>query len=184
MPHSTHSQLRQDLEAGFSAMSTAAIMLHETVARELGLNATDHKCMGLLCQHGRLSAGALAEMTGLTTGAVTGIITRLEQAGYVRRAPNPADARSVIVEPINAASFLQVIGKLLEPLRTRMNQLVGRYTKKDLNLILRFMTEAVQISREETFRLTQASTLARRFGTGLRGADEGSSGPEFRDRKM
>jgi DNA-binding MarR family transcriptional regulator len=165
MPRSTHSKLHQDLEAGFSAMSTAAIMLHDTVARQLGLNATDHKCMGLLCQRGPLSAGALAEMTGLTTGAVTGIITRLEEAGYVRRAPNPADARSVIVEPIDAAEFLRMIGRLLGPLRTRMNELVGRYTKKDLHMILRFMTEAVQISRVETVRLAEASTLSRRFGT-------------------
>jgi DNA-binding MarR family transcriptional regulator len=165
MPRLNDPELLRDIESGFRAMSTAAIMLHDTVARRLDLNATDHKCMGLLCDHGPLSAGVLAEMTGLTTGAVTGVITRLEKAAYVRRTPNPADARSVIVEPINTADFMRKMSTLLGPLRARMNTLVNLYSKKDLQLILRFMTEAARVSREETVRLAEAATLARRFGT-------------------
>jgi hypothetical protein len=78
------------------------------------------------------------------------VVTRLEKAGYVRRTPNPADARSVIVEPINTDEFLQKMSALLGPLRARMKTLVSLYSKKDLQLILRFMTVAAQISREET----------------------------------
>jgi hypothetical protein len=71
----------------------------------------------------------------------------------------------VIVEPINTADFLEKMSTLLGPLRARMNTLVNLYSKKDLQLILRFMTEAARISREETVRLAEAATLARRFGT-------------------
>jgi predicted transcriptional regulator len=165
MPRTTPAELYQDIETGFRAMSSAAIMLHDTVARRLDLNATDHKCMGLLCDHGPLSAGVLSEMTGLTTGAVTGVVTRLEKAGYVRRKQNPADARSVIVEPINVPEFLRKMNVLLGPLRVRMMALMNQYPKKDWRLILRFMREATQISREETVRLAEGATLARRFGT-------------------
>jgi DNA-binding MarR family transcriptional regulator len=163
---STYPELPHDIEVGFRAMSAAAIMLHDTVGARLNLNATDHKCMGLLCNHGSLSAGALAEMTGLTTGAVTGVINRLEKAHYVRRTPNPADARSIIVQPTNTDDFLRKMDALLGPLRARMNALVNRYSKKDLCLVLRFMTEATEISRQETVRLAEAAALGRRFGVG------------------
>jgi DNA-binding MarR family transcriptional regulator len=164
MPHSNgDSNLLQDLEAGFRAMSTAAVMLHDTVARHLNLNGTDHKCMGLLCDHGPMSAGDLAVMTGLTTGAVTGVVNRLEKAGYARRIPNPTDARSVIIQPVNVGAFLENIGVLLGPLRARMRTLVAQYSKTELRLILRFIREATQVSREESVRLAERAVVTRRF---------------------
>jgi DNA-binding MarR family transcriptional regulator len=150
-------ELLNALERGFRKMSTAGVMLHDTVTRQLGLSATDHKCMGLLCEHGPLSAGDIAQITGLTTGAVTGILDRLEQAEYVRRVRNPRDARSVIAKPINTAMFLERIGTLLEPLRQRMRSLVEGYSENELRLVLHFLDEAVRVSHAETLRLAQGS---------------------------
>lgn len=95
----THSELLDALENGFREVSTAGIKLHLVMAQRLGLNITDHKCMGLLCEFGPLSAGTLAELTGFITGAITGVLNRLERAGYARRIRNPKNRRNVTVEP-------------------------------------------------------------------------------------
>jgi DNA-binding MarR family transcriptional regulator len=66
---------------------------------EVGLNSTDFASLCLLLLHGSAPAGRLAELTGLTTGAVTGLVDRLERAGLVRREIDPTDRRKVIVVP-------------------------------------------------------------------------------------
>jgi len=68
-------------------------------AEEVGLNPSDLGCLCLLLLHGPIPAGRLAELTGLTTGAVTGVIDRLERGGFVQRALDPSDRRKVIVTP-------------------------------------------------------------------------------------
>jgi len=78
----------------------ARVTVHGLRAAEaLSLAPTDLVCMCLLQLNGPGTPGWLAQMTGLTTGAVTGMIDRLERAGYVRREPDPADRRRVIVTP-------------------------------------------------------------------------------------
>jgi DNA-binding MarR family transcriptional regulator len=66
---------------------------------DIGVNPTDFGSLCLLLLHGPAPAGRLAELTGLTTGAVTGVIDRLEQGGFVRREVDPTDRRKVIVVP-------------------------------------------------------------------------------------
>jgi DNA-binding MarR family transcriptional regulator len=96
-------------EAGQAAVSeiagnlqtvAARLLIHSLGASEaLGLVPTDLVCMCLLQLHGPATPGWLAEMTGLSTGAVTGVVDRLERAGYVSRAQDPRDRRRVIVAP-------------------------------------------------------------------------------------
>ena len=71
---------------------------HEATERA-GLHASDFGALCLLLLHGPAPAGRVAELTGLTTGAVTGVIDRLEKAGFVHRELDPADRRKVIVAP-------------------------------------------------------------------------------------
>lgn len=79
--------------------STAVVLLHQAVAERLGLGPTDHKCLHLLREHGGIAvkepvtASKLAAITGLTTGAMTGVVARLERAGFLRREPDPQDQR-------------------------------------------------------------------------------------------
>src|SRR5437763_15469371 len=81
-------------------LSSATIMFHQAVADHFGLNPTDHKCMDLLFTKGPMTAGELADVTGLTTGAITGVIDRLEGDGFVRREDDPNDRRRVIVRVV------------------------------------------------------------------------------------
>jgi len=74
-----------------------AIAAHEAVAARLGLNATDLRSLDLIGSEPEMTPSRLAELTGLTTGAVTGILDRLERAGFVRREADPADRRRTLV---------------------------------------------------------------------------------------
>ena len=149
----SRSELLDDLERGFRDSSTAGIMLHQAVAERLGLNITDHKCMGMLCELGPLSAGKLAELTGLTTGAITGVLNRLERAGYARRIRNPKDRRNVNVAPQHVAEFHGKMEALLGPLGKRMRSMSAKYSAGELALFRDFLREAIAISREETRRI-------------------------------
>src|ERR687893_80249 len=79
--------------------STATVTYHHAVAERLGLGPSDHKCLDLVLQHGELTGTRLAAMTGLTTGAVTGVVPRLEAAGFLRRRPDPDDWRRPTLQP-------------------------------------------------------------------------------------
>lgn len=146
-------ELLESLEKGFRDVSGTGVMLHQAVADHLGLHLTDHKCMGLLCERGPLSAGDFAKLTGLTTGAITGMLNRLERAGYAKRVHNPDDRRNIRVEPQNVAKFHQRMERLLGPLRGRMRALSSKYNSEELALVLDFIKASVAISREETARL-------------------------------
>jgi DNA-binding MarR family transcriptional regulator len=127
------------LHAG-RALSAATIMFHQTVADRLGLNPTDHKCADLLFTNGPMTAGELAELTGLTTGAITGVIDRLERGGFVRREDDPDDRRRVIVRTIPKRH--REIGRLFEDIAARTAELGERYTDKELAVILDFMNRS------------------------------------------
>src|SRR5437763_16981351 len=77
--------------------STAVVLFHHAVAERLGLGPTDHKCLDLLRERGAMAGSDLSAITGLTSGAITGVVARLEQAGYVRREPDPDDGRKQIL---------------------------------------------------------------------------------------
>ncbi len=81
-------------------LSARTVMFHQAVAERMGLSSADHKCLDLIERHGgegRITPGRVAELTGLTTGAVTGVLDRLESAGFVWREKDPDDRRQIIV---------------------------------------------------------------------------------------
>ncbi len=157
MTSNRRSELLDSLEKGFREASAAGIVLHQTIADRLNLHITDHKCMGIICEHGPLSAGRLAELTGLTTGAITAVLNRLERRGYARRVRNPEDRRNINVEVVDAAAFYKKMDRLLGPLGKRMRALSSQYSTEEMALIHGFIEKAVAFSREETLRLRSVS---------------------------
>ena len=80
-------------------MSTMTVLFHTRIAEQMGLSGTDHKCLELAMRSREpLTAGQIAQLSGLSTGAVTGVIDRLEARGFVRRVRDPHDRRKVLVE--------------------------------------------------------------------------------------
>jgi DNA-binding MarR family transcriptional regulator len=134
-------------------LSTATILFHAAVADRMGVSVTDAKCRSLLIQLGPTTAGELARRLGLTTGAVTGVIDRLERARLVRRAADPRDRRRVVVEPVSNRQRDREIALLFEPMGKRVLALAAAYGKKDQALVLEFLTRACEILEEETTTL-------------------------------
>jgi DNA-binding MarR family transcriptional regulator len=134
-------------------MSTETIIFHQAVAEELGLYITDHKCMDIIHRYGAMPAGRLGEMTGLTTGAITGMIDRLEKAGYVRRANDPKDRRKTIVEPVRNKKLERRIEMIFTPLHERMHKFLSSYSDTELTFLFDAMTKLIEQTREESKRL-------------------------------
>jgi DNA-binding MarR family transcriptional regulator len=134
-------------------MSTETIMFHQAVADILGLHITDHKCLDLIHHYGAMPAGRLAELTGLTTGAVTGIIDRLEEAGYVRRTDDPKDRRRIIVEPTKNKKWERKIEAIFIPLHERMHKLLSSYSDSELAFLLDVLTKTLDQSHQELMKL-------------------------------
>jgi DNA-binding MarR family transcriptional regulator len=138
-------------------MSAATVMFHSAVAERAGLSATEHKAMDILSRAGPLSAGELADHTGLTTGAVTGLIDRLEAAGFVRRTRDPDDRRKVIVEPI-----LEELGGLIGPIFMEMGRAVGElyasFGESERQVLLDFQRRMTDLLHEETRKLRAGGT--------------------------
>jgi DNA-binding MarR family transcriptional regulator len=86
------------IEMAVRAFIANAILFNHQVAHRLGLGASDGQFMHLLQVHGPLTPGQLAELSGLTTGTVTGVIDRLEEGGFVRRERDGSDRRKVLVK--------------------------------------------------------------------------------------
>lgn len=125
----------------------------QTVAIRFGLSESDIETLESLLELGATTAGRLSELTGLTSGAVTRVIDRLEQAGYVRRVPDPADRRRVIVEvvPEKIAAIQSTLGRIGEAGAEE----IGRYTDAQLELIGDFLTRMEQITRDEATTLRE-----------------------------
>jgi DNA-binding MarR family transcriptional regulator len=124
-------------------------MMHAAIAERLGLNITDHKAADILARSGPITAGELAELTGLTTGAVTGIIDRLERAGFARREKDPNDRRRVIVRLAMKPEVERRVAGIFGPLSQATAELASSYSSKDLELILNFMKRATAISNAQ-----------------------------------
>jgi len=134
-------------------ISTETILLHQTIADRLGLSLTDHKALGFLLDAGKpITAGQLTVLTGLTTGAITGIVDRLEQAGYVRRKREPEDRRQVILE-LNLDKVRRLLFPIFEDLSKRMNALAASYSQSDLEVITGFLARGLEVSREHRAKL-------------------------------
>ncbi|WP_289142020.1 MarR family transcriptional regulator [uncultured Brevibacillus sp.] len=136
--------------------SARAVMLHELVSEKLGLNATDHKCLDFLNRTGPVTAGQLAQLTGLTTGAVTSVIDRLEKAGYVVRDKDPNDRRRVVVKasPENAAQ----IAPLFESVMQATIQIMSQYDEQETLLILGFMKQCNDMTLAEMNKMKQSES--------------------------
>jgi DNA-binding MarR family transcriptional regulator len=145
--------LIQELMQAGRELSVHAMMFHATVAERLGLNPTDHKALDLLVRGGPLTAGQLADQTGLTTGAITGVIDRLEERGFVRRVKDANDRRRVVVEAVKER--LPEVGRLFGSLARAWASFCGRYSDKDLAVVVDFLANCPTVFHEETLKLRE-----------------------------
>jgi DNA-binding MarR family transcriptional regulator len=140
----------------FTEISTETIMFHQALADILDYHITDHRCIHFIYRYGAMPAGRLAELTGLTTAAVTGIIDRLEEAGYVRRVNDPKDRRRTIVEPTRSKKLERKLEKIFTPFHERMHKLLSSYSDSELTFLLDVLTKSIELTREESKKLRRS----------------------------
>ncbi|HUB37846.1 MAG TPA: MarR family transcriptional regulator [Streptosporangiaceae bacterium] len=141
-------------------LSTAVVMFHEAVGKRLGLSGTERKLLDVLARLGPSTAGELATHTGLTTGAITGVVDRLARAGYARREPNPRDRRSVIVTPLANPASERLRSQVFAPLGQAIADLSELYQPAELAAIASYLVGLTDILKEQTIRLHQETTIA------------------------
>lgn len=130
-----------------------SIQMHEAVARKAGLSGTDHKYLGFLIEKGQMTAGELAGLTGLTTGAVTGLIDRFEKKKLVKRQPAADDRRKVFIVP-NTPKIMALLAPLYAGFRSSSEKLAASFSVKEIRIIEAYFSKAIDIMNETTKSLS------------------------------
>ena len=137
-------RLYLELGGEVRASQRATDVVDDLVCQLLGVNRTDARCLDILDEHGRMSAGDLAQKSGLTSGAITAVIDRLERAGYARRVPDPSDRRRVLVEPTEQA-YEAAMELMVAPMGELTKPMAAQYTDEQLRLITEFTRQGREI---------------------------------------
>lgn len=126
------------------AAQSAVDEMDEAACRVLGINRTDGRCLDIIQREGPLTAGKLAERSGLTTAAVTTVLDRLEHAGYARRRGDPSDRRRVLVEltPLAERRALEIWGPIGD-----FSSELAKYTTAELELLRDFHRQARELNQ-------------------------------------
>src|SRR3954452_3373954 len=131
--------LMEELEHAARRSSAQGVMFSQAVADCTGISSSDLECLDFLNLEGRVTAGRLAEVTGLTSGAITGVVDRLEKAGLVRRERDADDRRKVFIATV--PETIAKIGRFYEHMQRAVLKDWESYTDAELQLLLRFMTQ-------------------------------------------
>ena len=127
-------------------------LLSAAAAEKIGINVTDLNCLNILALRGRMTAGELARATGLTTASITGVLDRLEVAGFVRRERDPQDRRRVVVR-LDPERGLRDIAPVFLPVVTAWRETAAQYTDEQLEVILGFQHQVEKIMRDRLIQL-------------------------------
>jgi DNA-binding MarR family transcriptional regulator len=135
-------RLGEEIRAG----QRATDVVDDLVAEIMGVNRTDARCLDIVEQHGRISAGELAVASGLTTGAVTAVVDRLERIGYAQRVADPTDRRRVLVELTPKARDLiwELMGR---PMREANVPVMERYSDAELRLLIDYQRQGRELQQ-------------------------------------
>jgi DNA-binding MarR family transcriptional regulator len=153
-----------DVIAAMRADGSARDALDQAAADRLGINLTDHRCLDVLDQHPTSTAGEIASALGLTTGAVTSLLDRLERAGYVQRTRDSADRRRVHVELTERSRRLA--DELYGPLAADGHALLAGYETRELELLRDFLRRAREIQVRHEARIRASAPAAARARPG------------------
>src|SRR5215475_12680817 len=121
-------------------------LMGQAAADRVGINATDLNCLNILSFSGTLTAGELARATGLTTASITGVLDRLESAGFVRRERDPADRRRVVVR-LEATRGMRDVAPVFAPVVEAFREAAAEYSDEQLQMILEFQYRMERIMR-------------------------------------
>jgi len=123
-----------------------SLQMHEAIARKAGFAGTDHKYLGFFLQKGNLTAGELAELTGLTTGAVTGLIDRFEQKKLVKRTFHESDRRKIIVVP-NTQKIMALFEPFYKEFQDETDRLIASFSNSEIEIIKTYLLKGIELMK-------------------------------------
>ncbi len=127
----------------------SSIQMHEAVARKAGLSGTDHKYLGFIMEKEQMTAGELSTLSGLTSGAVTGLIDRFEKKNLVKRQFAADDRRKVFIVP-NSENIMALLSPLYSEFRRKSEELTASFSNDEIEIIERYFSKAIEIAIETT----------------------------------
>lgn len=137
-----------------SDLADAFVLFHEAIGARRGLSAGDHRALGVIERSGPLAASELAQQTGLTAGAVTGLVNRLVEGGYVRREPCPTDGRRVLIS-ITEAPPDPVLADALATLEREASSLVDACDEHQRAAVVGWITTMTERLHAQSRRLVR-----------------------------
>jgi DNA-binding MarR family transcriptional regulator len=154
-------QIFEELVYEIRRSQNATDRFDQAVADAIGINRTDMRCLDVISREGPVPAGRLADETGLTTGAITTVLDRLERAGFARRVRDPDDRRRVLVE-LTPEAFEGSVNYYAAHMALS-ERLFRRYTEEQLEMFLEWVREGREVNEREAAKL-EARMRAQRGG--------------------
>ncbi len=145
-------KIREEILRELRYVSAHSLNFGQAAADAAGLHSTDIKCLNFLLLDGTLTAGQLSRCAGLTTGAMTATLDRLERRGYVKRQSAPGDRRKVIVSP-DREKIDREIGPITASIGVATMELLETYSAFELEVIQRFLNAANLMASQQIARL-------------------------------
>jgi len=152
---SSRPDLLAEVTAEAPRHGASAVRLSIAIANELGMPLADVQCMGLLAD-GPAAPSDLAARLGLTTGAITKVLDRLERAGYLSRSADPSDRRRIVITA--DPEGLATLAAHYAPMGEKMSRHLAQYTDDELATILAFMRAGREAADEEISRIRTNGT--------------------------
>ena len=147
MANSTKTELKKRALMAVRDYGVHLTLFRNAMDEWAGLNTTDMECLRLLFQKDIATPSELARHTGLTSGATTAMLDRLEKAGFIERRPNPDDRRGTLVAPAKSAT--EKVAAWFESARNAQDKLISSYSESELEIIANVFERFVKLWDQE-----------------------------------
>ena len=151
MTQGTKEDLKRQVIRGAREYGFGSVLFRHVVGEMLGVNATDMECLGVIVFKGVTTPSELAQYTGLSSGATTAMLDRLEKSELIARRPNPQDRRSTHIVVVKETA--EKIAPLFAELRSAQDKIVSSYSEQELELLSDFFTRSITMWEEEREKL-------------------------------
>ena len=150
-----NEELFEELNQAVQWAGTLTVIHTNAIAHRIGLSATEFEAMDLITRFRPITAGKLAEYCGLTSGAITGIVDRLERQGFVRRERDPEDRRRVFIIPIENKERSRKVRALYRPIAKGFEEYVEKYDENEVCMLIKMQKEANAMVERSIAQLRQ-----------------------------
>ena len=154
MPKITKAELEQQVILGAREYGISTVLFRHIIGDALGVNVTDMECLGILFHKGVATPSELSAHTGLSSGATTAMLNRLERGKLIERKPNPDDRRGTLIVVVKETA--RKVAPLFKSVRQAQNELTSRYTKAELEILDSFFTASTAMWESERDKLRES----------------------------